>query len=100
MNAQAVPLVAAFVEANSALRVPRQLVFRRFELQIVDVEFLIHRPCMKQELVRWYCEQRLCKLTNSLQIEVLMVLLSENHSRILLPDTLHKVADILHGNRI
>ena len=100
VDAQAVSFVAAFVKAHSSLGVPRQLILRGFKLQVVNVELLIHRSCVEQKLMRRDSEQRLCQLSDSLEIEVLEVLRGEDDRRILLSYTLHKIADILHRNRI
>lgn len=100
VNAQAIPFVAAFVKAYASLGVPRQFIFRGFELQVVDVELLIHSSCVEQKLMRRDSEQRLCKLSDSLEIEVLEVLRGKDNRRVLLSNTLHKVADILHRNGI
>lgn len=100
VDAQAVSFVAAFVKAHASLRVSRQLIFRGFKLQVVNVELLVHRSCVEQELMRRDSEQRLCQLSDSLEIEVLEVLRGKDDRRVLFSYTLHKVTDILHRNGI
>lgn len=47
VDAQAISFVAAFIKAHASLGVSRQLIFRGFELQVVDVELLIHRSSVE-----------------------------------------------------
>lgn len=100
VNAETVPLVAAFVKANATLRIAYKAEFGGFKLQSVHIEFAVDSTRIKQKMVCRYREQRLCKLADVLNEKVLNILTGENYSGLLFTDTLHKVSDIFHSSQI
>jgi hypothetical protein len=92
---EVIPLIAAFVETHTALRVADQVIFALLQLQGIDVEFGINVSGIKEEGMSRYGKQRLGILPDAVNIEILQVLAGKDHGAVLFADTLHKVADIL-----
>lgn len=100
VNAETVPLVAAFVKANATLRIADKAEFRGFKLQSVHIEFAVDSTRVEQKMMRRYREQRLCKLADVLNEKVLNILTGEDNCGLLFTDAFHKIADIFHSSQI
>ena len=71
-----------------------------FQLQGIRIKLFIYGSCIEQELVGGDGKQRLGVFPDSLNIKILQVLACQDHRGILLPHTLHEVADIFHSRQI
>ena len=71
LHLQEIPLVAAFVEAGAALRVPDQGIFRLLQLEVIHEELLIHIAAVKDELMDGDGKEGTCQLPYSRLGEVL-----------------------------
>jgi len=69
VNRKVIPFDAAFVEADTALRVTDKVEFAFFELQGVDVKLFIDIARIEEKSVSRDRKQRLGQLPDALDIE-------------------------------
>ena len=74
MNLQQIPLISAFVEANTPLGIANEFKFRGLQLEIFHVKSLVYAARVKKELVGWDGKQGPGQFTNTWLVEVLQVL--------------------------
>ena len=97
MDLQQIPFISAAVETDAPLGETDEVVLRLLQLQGLHVELFIHSAGIEQELMGWDREERFGQLPDSLLVEVLQILRSQQHGRFLFADALEAVADILNN---
>lgn len=74
MDGKVVPLVATFIEAHTTLGEADEVVLGFLQLEAVDIKPLVDVARIEEECVGGDGKQRLCQLTDSINIEVLQIL--------------------------
>lgn len=97
---QKITLVTALVKAGSSLGEFDEVILHLLDLQHVHKLAGIDVAGIEQEVMCGNRKQRLRKLTNTADEEVLDVLRCEDDGRILFTDTLGGVTDILDGGHV
>ena len=97
MDLQQIPFISAAVETDAPLGETDEVVLRLLQLQGLHVELFIYSASIEQELMGWDREEGFGQLPDSLLVEVLQILRSQQHGRFLFADALEAVADILNN---
>lgn len=80
MNFQQISLVAAFVEADAALRELDEIKFAVFQLEHIHIRAPINGTGVEQELVRRDGEERFCHLAHAWLVKIFKVLACQHQS--------------------
>lgn len=100
LHLQEISCIAAMVEANAALRVVDQSVFRRRDRQRIAEIPLLHMTGVEQETVCGDSKQGFRVLPHIGGEEIVDVLRGKQYRRVFLSHSLHGVADILDGGQV
>ena len=100
MDFQQVSFVAAFVEADAALRELDEIKLAVFQLEHIHIRAPVNGTGVEQELVRRNRKERLCHLAHTRLVEIFKVLACQHERGFLFAHALELVADVLDSDGI